>query len=88
MFVIYVFFIFVLSYFTGESSWRKLLLDGLASQEKRPFLSGYLCASLFYIVKDPCSRQQLFADSAAQAAVTEALSEAALCTLSLVSPLL
>ena len=69
---------------TGESSWSKLLLDGLKSHEKQPFLSGYLCASLFYLLKATSSRQKLFADSASQSAVTEACLEAAQSAQSLV----
>ena len=41
--------------------------------------------SLFYLLEDPSSRQKLFADSAAQAMVTNALLEAAQSIQSLVS---
>ena len=69
----------------AESSWRRLLLDGLAASEKQTFLSGYLCASLFYLVRDASSRQKLLAASAAQSTVTDVLLEAAQNTTSLVS---
>ncbi len=70
---------------TGNQDWRQLLLDGIDSRDKQ-FLAGYLCASLYHLIKDPQSRQIIFADHEAQAAVLAALLGAAHNTDTLVGP--
>jgi lysozyme family protein len=69
---------------TGNQDWRQLLLDGTNSRDKH-FLAAYLCASLYHFIKDPQSRQIIFADHEAQAAFTAALLGAAQNTNTLVS---
>ena len=61
---------------SGDTAWNKLLFDGMKSVEKQ-FLAGYLCASLYYLIEDPHSRQILFVDSEANTAINTALLAAA-----------
>ena len=70
---------------TGNQDWRQLLLDGIDSKDKH-FLAGYLCASLYHLIKDAQSRQIIFADHEAQTAVLAALLGAAQNTHTLVGP--
>ncbi|KAL0034990.1 hypothetical protein WJX79_004632 [Trebouxia sp. C0005] len=63
----------------GNQDWCQLLLDGIDSRDKQ-FLAGYLCASLYHLIKDPHSRQIILAEHEAQTAVLAALLGAALNT--------
>ncbi|DBA98101.1 TPA: hypothetical protein ACH3X1_014721 [Trebouxia sp. C0004] len=60
----------------GNQDWRQVVLDGVQSRDKH-LLAAYLCASLYHVIKDPQSRQLVFADHEAQAAVIAALLGAA-----------
>lgn len=67
----------------GDSKWCEFLLKSLASAKKQ-FLGGYLCADLYYLTEDACSRQILLADSDVCTSITTALLAAASSTAVLV----
>ena len=67
----------------GDQGWRQILVEGI-DPAKRQFLTGYLCASLYYLLDDPSSRMAMFGDDKAGEAVVGAVLTAALSSESLV----